>query len=151
MKMFCLLILNLTPPTKETVINDYDNSLNDINLFFAKYPAVNGKALTIPVKENLFDTTDIDFKGRYKHTTLTSTQITSHATTMTTLIGGAGNSFIQARALRGVVICLLLILLFYYPMQTALTGNTVSLCKIILMALVLRIFMEVTLLLMIKV
>jgi len=91
--------IKFNTPNEETVINDYDNSVNDINLFFAKYPAVNGKALTVSVKENLFDTTDIDFKGRYKHTTLTSTQITSYATTMTTLIGGASNSFYTGKGI----------------------------------------------------
>ncbi|HXL54800.1 MAG TPA: S8 family serine peptidase [Chitinophagaceae bacterium] len=91
--------LRLNTPKEESVINDYDNSVNGINLFFAKYPAVNGEGLTVSVKENLFDTTDIDFKGRYKPTTLNSSQITSHATTMTTLIGGGGNSFYTGKGI----------------------------------------------------
>ena len=92
--------LKLNTPEEETVVNDYDNSVNDsINLFFSKYPTINGKGLTASVKENLFDTTDIDFKGRYKTTTPGSTEMTSHATTMATLIGGGGNSFYTGKGI----------------------------------------------------
>ena len=80
-------------PKEEMVINDYDNSVNAINLFFSQYPAVTGAGLTVSVKENLFDTTDIDFKNRYLPTSPVSSVTTTHATTMATLIGGGGNSF----------------------------------------------------------
>src|SRR6185436_13409617 len=91
--------LKLNIPKEETVVNDYDNSVNDINLFFTKYPAINGDGLTGSVKENLFDTTDIDFQGRYKPTTLGSKEMTSHATTMATLIGGGGNLFYTGKGI----------------------------------------------------
>jgi len=91
--------LKLIAPKEETVINDYDNSANDINLFLSKYPEINGEGLTVSVKENLFDTTDIDFKGRYKPTTLGSEEMMSHATTMATLIGGGGNSFYTGKGI----------------------------------------------------
>ena len=91
--------VKLSSPKEESVVNDYDNSVNDINLFFAKYPTINGNGLTVSVKENLFDTTDIDFKNRYKPTTLNSNEITTHATTMATLIGGGGNSFYTGKGI----------------------------------------------------
>ncbi len=81
------------PPKEEMVINDYDNSVNAINLLAATYPDVTGAGLSVSVKENLFDTTDIDFAGRYLPTANSSASITTHATTMATLIGGGGNSF----------------------------------------------------------
>src|SRR4051794_6845789 len=46
--------VKLNLPKEESVVNDYDNSVNDINLFFAKYPTVDGNGLTVSVKENLF-------------------------------------------------------------------------------------------------
>lgn len=89
--------LRTTPPKEETVINDYDNSTNNINLFFAQYPGIDGGGLTVSVKENQFDKTDIDFKNRQKETGLESATNSSHATTMATLIAGAGNSFFTGR------------------------------------------------------
>lgn len=89
--------IKLNTPNEETILRDYDNSVNDINLFFAKYPSINGDGLTVSLKENLFDTSDIDFKGRYKPTTLNSIEASSHATTMATLIGGGGNSFYTSK------------------------------------------------------
>ena len=87
----------LNSPKEESAVNDYDNSVNDIGLFFSKYPSVTGNGLTASVKENLFDTTDIDFKGRYVPSSINSPVETSHATTMATLIAGGGNSFQTAR------------------------------------------------------
>ncbi|CAN5561425.1 hypothetical protein BH10BAC2_BH10BAC2_33230 [soil metagenome] len=93
--------LRLTQPKEETVINDYDNSTNNVNLFFAKYPGVNGEGLTVSIKENQFDKVDIDFKNRYKETGLGSASNTSHATTMATLVAGGGNSFFTGRGVAG--------------------------------------------------
>lgn len=89
--------LRVTSPKEETVINDYDNSTNNINLLFAKYPGVDGEGLTVSIKENQFDETDIDFKNRIKETGLGSASNTSHATTMATLVAGGGNSFFTGR------------------------------------------------------
>ncbi len=86
-------------PKPETVINDYDNSENAINLFFSQYPSINGNGLTVSVKENLFDTTDIDFKNRIKASGLEADTTSSHATTMATLIAGSGNSFESSKGI----------------------------------------------------
>jgi hypothetical protein len=91
------LDIALNSPKEESAINDYDNSVNDINLFFSKYPSVTGNGLTASVKENLFDTTDIDFKGRYVPSSINSSSESSHATTMATLIAGGGNTFQTAK------------------------------------------------------
>ncbi len=85
--------MQLQQPKPEEVINDYDNSTNAINLFLSRYPAINGNGLTASVKENLLDTTDIDFKNRYINSGVESDTTSSHATTMATFIAGGGNSF----------------------------------------------------------
>lgn len=80
-------------PHEELAVNPFDNSLNTINLVHSKYPNIKGNGLVVSVKENKPDTTDIDFRGRYISTPLSSTLISSHATYMSTIIAGGENSF----------------------------------------------------------
>lgn len=89
----------LQQPKEETVINDYDKSVNSINLFYAMHPAINADGLTVSVKETWFDTTDIDFKSRYINSGIGSSTNSTHATTMATIIGGAGNSFYSGKGI----------------------------------------------------
>src|SRR6185437_2727613 len=51
----------------------------------------------ISIKENDFDTTDIDLKGRIDPSPLASNEITNHANFMATIIVGAGNSVYYAK------------------------------------------------------
>jgi hypothetical protein len=75
------------------VINGSDLSLNAVFYAQDKYPLLTGKGLTVSVKENLPDTADIDFRNRYTSTNLESAILSSHATIMSTLIAGAGNTY----------------------------------------------------------
>lgn len=88
-------VLFIQPARKaleEMVINGSDLSLNNIYYAHSKY-SINGNGLTASVKENHFDTLDIDFYQRVLTTRLESSTLSSHATAMATLIGGAGNSY----------------------------------------------------------
>ncbi|WP_143307308.1 S8 family serine peptidase [Chitinophaga vietnamensis] len=76
----------------ELILNTANPYINRINIAQQQFPAVRGKSITVSVKEDLFDTTDIDIAGRYIPNPHSSNTITAHATTMATLIGGAGNS-----------------------------------------------------------
>lgn len=80
-------------PHEELSLNLFDNSLNTINLVHSRYPNLNGNGLVVSVKENKPDTTDIDFRGRYISTPLSSNLISSHASYMCTVIAGGENSF----------------------------------------------------------
>jgi len=80
-------------PHEELAVNPFDNSLNTINLVHSRYPNLKGNGLVVSIKENKPDTTDIDFRGRYISTPLSSTLISSHATYMSTIIAGGENSF----------------------------------------------------------
>ena len=80
-------------PREEVQINNLDLSLNKINKVHSQFPMLNGDGLTVSVKENKPDTTDIDFRGRFLTTNLSSNVVSSHATNMSTLIGGAGNTW----------------------------------------------------------
>ncbi len=76
----------------ESEFKDADLTFNKINYVHSIYPQINGNNLVASVKEDAFDPDDIDLKNR----TLPSPQVSSiqspHATTMATIIAGAGNS-----------------------------------------------------------
>ncbi|HMJ47282.1 MAG TPA: S8 family serine peptidase, partial [Ferruginibacter sp.] len=80
-------------PKEEVQVNNLDLGTNKINAVHRKFPQWNGEGLTVSVKENRPDTTDIDFEGRYLSTSLTSSIFSSHATNMATMIAGGGNSW----------------------------------------------------------
>jgi hypothetical protein len=80
-------------PHEELAIGSFDNSLNTINLVHNQFPQLTGNNLVVSIKENKPDTTDIDFKGRYISTPLSSASISSHASYMCTIIAGGENSF----------------------------------------------------------
>lgn len=82
-----------TLPQPELAIGNYNHSFNTINKAQAVYPSLTATGLTVSVKENLFDTTDIDFRQRIQPTTIASAITSSHASTIATLIGGAGNTY----------------------------------------------------------
>src|SRR6187399_2113506 len=80
-------------PKEEIQVGNLDLSVNKINLVHRNFPSVNGDGITVSVKENKPDTTDIDFKGRFLSTNLSSSTVSSHASIMSTMIAGAGNSW----------------------------------------------------------
>jgi len=84
-------------PKEETAVSNLDISANKVNLLQSRFTAYNGQSMTVSVKENRPDTADIDFKGRYIHTSLASSIFSSHATTMTTIIAGAGNTYYEGK------------------------------------------------------
>ncbi len=79
-------------PKEEVSIIGFDNSTNAVNKLHAYLPQINGSGMVVSVKENKPDTTDIDFKGRYVSTPQTSINRSTHATIMSTIIAGGGNS-----------------------------------------------------------
>jgi hypothetical protein len=80
-------------PKEELQINDLDLSVNKINLLHSKLPSLNGEGTTISIKENLPDTSDIDFSARYRYNPQAATVVSSHASIMATMAVGAGNSW----------------------------------------------------------
>src|SRR4051812_21818556 len=69
-----------------------DPTLNTVNYIHNRYPSLSGDSLNVSIKERLFDTSDIDFKGRVFLTGWESSFQTAHASLMATIIGGATNS-----------------------------------------------------------
>lgn len=79
-------------PSTEIVINTANPYLNRINAAHQAFPGIRGNRIAISVKEDLFDTLDLDLVARYIPTPGTSRVSSSHATIMATLMAGAGNS-----------------------------------------------------------
>jgi hypothetical protein len=86
----------LRPVTEGGVLN-YDMSANRITKAWQQFPGLNGEGQTVSVKENRMDTTDIDLLKRFAPSPSISPVGETHATVMTTLIAGAGNSFYTGR------------------------------------------------------
>lgn len=80
-------------PIEELQINTLDLSENKINLLHSKMPFLNAEGITISIKENTADTTDIDFASRHIYNPLQSPSISVHASIMCTMAAGAGNSW----------------------------------------------------------
>ena len=80
-------------PKEETIIDGFDLAINKLNLTHDEFKSINGRGTVVSVKENKFDSNDIDLKGRFITTTTSSPIVTSHATIMATVIAGGGNSF----------------------------------------------------------
>lgn len=85
-----------TAPRGRAVIG-YDFGLHGLQATALKFPNLTGAGLTVSIKEESFDTTDIDFRGRIVVTPALSAQFSDHATTMATLLGGAGNLVSSSR------------------------------------------------------
>lgn len=84
-------------PLTEQKVPGLDLNTNRINTVHRLYPALDGEGLTVSVKENQYDTTDIDLSLRHLASTRGSGFTTTHAGLMATLIAGAGNSYYTGR------------------------------------------------------
>jgi hypothetical protein len=84
-------------PKEELTTGSLDLATNKANYAHSMFPAIDGDSILISIKENSFDTTDIDYLNRYKGIVLPSPIITAHASIMATTIAGGGNSSPQAK------------------------------------------------------
>lgn len=79
-------------PKEELTTGTLDISLNKINFSHNQFPSINGDSVFASVKEQRFDTTDIDIEGRYFNSGVASPFQSSHASIMATMLAGAGNT-----------------------------------------------------------
>lgn len=77
----------------EQSVKRLDPGTNYINLVHDEMPGIAGNGTTVCIKEELFDTADIDFKKRYFLTSYSSPTIGDHAGIMATMAAGSGNSY----------------------------------------------------------
>jgi len=86
-------------PREEVSIIGYNRSFHGISALDYLLPGANGKNRTVGVKEQKMDATDIDLWKRVKTSTLAAPNTEYHATVIASIIGGAGNSFYDARGI----------------------------------------------------
>ncbi|MFM8913716.1 MAG: S8 family serine peptidase, partial [Flammeovirgaceae bacterium] len=84
-------------PHVEAAIDFSNLAYNRIAKAQQVFPTLTAANEKVSVKEEAFDETDVDLRGRSFKTALTPNTISQHATTMSKLIGGAGNSFYKAK------------------------------------------------------
>jgi hypothetical protein len=80
-------------PKEELLLGFVDYAVNGISLMQSNLPQYNGNGLNVSVKENRFDTSDIDFKGRILNAPFASNIVSGHASAMATIIAGGGNNW----------------------------------------------------------
>ncbi|MCW5922166.1 MAG: S8 family serine peptidase [Saprospiraceae bacterium] len=86
-----------TQPKEELPVPGHNFFVNRINVAHTRHPTQNGSSVTISIKENQFDTADVDFKHRATNAPNSMPPITSHANIVASIVGGAGNSAIAGR------------------------------------------------------
>src|SRR5690606_7118719 len=62
-------------------------------------PGANGKNIVVGVKEQMMEANDLDLYKRVLPSSVSSNNITVHATIIAAIIGGAGNSFYDGRGI----------------------------------------------------
>ncbi|UII30024.1 S8 family peptidase [Fulvivirga ulvae] len=84
-------------PKEESLVLDLNLNVNKVNLLHHKFPDLNGMGYNISIKEQRFDETDIDFKGRVLPSLFSSETTSRHASEMATIVAGAGNTSFNSR------------------------------------------------------
>jgi len=77
---------------EELELRDADPVANNIPALHRHAPALTGQGMAVSIKENPFDPHDLDLQGRIMPPEALGNQYSVHATTMATLVAGAGNS-----------------------------------------------------------
>lgn len=94
--IFSLIAQGQTASARKA-IGDYDFTQHGLRAVRLRYPTLSGSDLTVSIKEQPFDTTDLDFRGRIVAAPGVAQPFTDHANTMATLLGGAGNTAATSR------------------------------------------------------
>ncbi len=77
----------------------YERNFHGINAVDHFIQGANGRGITIGIKENSPDPADLDIIQRILPSTLASSTVQSHATTIASLAAGAGNIFYDGRGI----------------------------------------------------
>ncbi|MCW3073726.1 MAG: hypothetical protein JWP69_795 [Flaviaesturariibacter sp.] len=77
---------------EELTTGNLDISTNKINLAHRQFSGIRGDSIVVSIKEQKFDSADIDYKNRAINSGQASSVSTTHASVMATIIGGAGNT-----------------------------------------------------------
>lgn len=97
----CVQFADVSAATKvhaDTDVAGHNLALNRIDWAHRRFPNVDGRRRIISIKENRFDTTDIDLRGRIAPPAPSASPTQeNHASIMATLAAGAGNGTLAGR------------------------------------------------------
>jgi hypothetical protein len=85
------------PAINEVAIIGYDRSFHGINAIDYSIPSANGNNIVAGVKEQKMEAQDLDLYKRVLPSGIEAPATEMHATVISTIIGGAGNSFYDGR------------------------------------------------------
>ena len=95
-----LIFADTKPLAKpEVAIIGYNRSFHGLSAVDYSIPGANGKNMVVGVKEQRMQENDLDLYKRILPSSLAAGNITAHATVVSTIIGGAGNSFYDGRGI----------------------------------------------------
>jgi hypothetical protein len=80
-------------PSTEISIIGYDPGIHGINAVTNLVPGANGRNIVVGVKEQRMQPEDLDLYKRILPSAIEATEVSNHATVISSIIGGAGNSF----------------------------------------------------------
>ena len=86
-------------PHTEIAIIGYSRDLHGINQLDYLIPDANGKNIVVGVKEQKMEEADLDLYKRVLPSALSAATTSNHATVISSIIGGAGNSFYNGRGI----------------------------------------------------
>ena len=86
-------------PQTDAILRGYNRSVSNINLIEHYWPNVNGDGITVGIKDQSIDERDIDLQKRILSSTLATSGNEFHGTAISTLVGGAGNSFYSGKGI----------------------------------------------------
>ena len=86
-------------PHTETGIIGYNRSFHGINTVDYSIAGATGKNIVAGVKEQKMEETDLDLYKRVLASPIAATNKSNHATVISSIIGGAGNSFYDGRGI----------------------------------------------------
>ena len=79
-------------PREELTTGSLHLGLNGLSLAHHRWPSTSGQAIRVSIKEQAFDTTDIDLQNRTFNSRVASGFQSSHASIMATILAGGGNT-----------------------------------------------------------
>jgi len=65
---------------------------NRVNAAHARWPQLLGAGISVSIKEERFDSSDVDLQGRYQPSPRSAADVSDHANIMASIVAGAGNS-----------------------------------------------------------
>ncbi len=86
-------------PKAEIGIIGYNRSFHGLSAVDYAIPGANGKNIVVGIKEQRMEAADLDLHRRVLPSSIASNAITNHATVISSIIGGAGNSFYDGRGI----------------------------------------------------